>query len=34
VALLDGSVAWRDIKRMNTYRASHLWEADGAFGIW
>jgi prepilin-type N-terminal cleavage/methylation domain-containing protein len=34
VALLDGSVAWRDIQRMQTYRASHLWDADGAFGNW
>lgn len=34
VALLDGSVSWHDIKRMRTYRASHLWEGDGAFGIW
>lgn len=34
VALLDGSVAWRGIKQMKTYRASHLWDADGAFGIW
>ena len=34
VGLLDGSVAWRDIKQMKTYRASHLWEDDGAFGNW
>ena len=34
VALLDGSAAWRDIKRMRAYRASRLWEADGAFGLW
>ena len=34
VALLDGSASWRDIKRMRTYRASRLWEADGAFGLW
>lgn len=34
VALLDGSVSWRDIRQMKTYRASHLWEADGAFGSW
>ena len=34
VALLDGSASWRDIKRMKIYRASHLWEADGAFGYW
>jgi prepilin-type N-terminal cleavage/methylation domain-containing protein len=34
VALLDGSVAWRDIKQMRTYRSSRLWDADGAFGSW
>ncbi len=34
VGLLGGSVSWRDIKRMGTYCASHLWEADGAFGNW
>ena len=34
VALLDGSASWRDIKRMRAYRASRLWEADGAFGLW
>jgi prepilin-type N-terminal cleavage/methylation domain-containing protein len=34
VTLLHGSVAWRDIKQMKTYRASHLWGDDGAFGNW
>jgi hypothetical protein len=34
VALLDGSAAWRGIKQMKPYRASHLWDADGAFGYW
>ena len=34
VALLDGSVSWRDIRQMKTYRASQLWEDDGAFGNW
>ena len=34
VALLDGSAAWRDIRRMKAYRASRLWEAEGAFGLW
>lgn len=34
VALLDGSAAWRDIRKMKAYRASRLWEADGAFGLW
>ncbi|HUS36362.1 MAG TPA: prepilin-type N-terminal cleavage/methylation domain-containing protein [Verrucomicrobiae bacterium] len=34
VALLDGSSAWKPIKKMKAYRASHLWEGEGAFGIW
>jgi prepilin-type N-terminal cleavage/methylation domain-containing protein len=34
VARLDGSAAWRGIREMKTYRASHLWETDGAFGNW
>jgi type II secretory pathway pseudopilin PulG len=34
VGLLDGSSSWRDIKKMRPYRASHLWDADGAFGYW
>lgn len=34
VALLDGSASWRDIRKMGTYRASRLWGADGAFGLW
>ncbi len=34
VGLLDGSVAWRDISRMNTYPASQLWGESGAFGLW
>jgi hypothetical protein len=34
VALLDDSASWRDIRHMTAYRASRLWEADGAFGLW
>jgi prepilin-type N-terminal cleavage/methylation domain-containing protein len=34
VGLLDGSVSWRPISQMRTYRASHLWDTDGAFGNW
>jgi len=34
VALLDGSASWRDIRKMAQYRASRLWEGDGAFGLW
>ena len=34
VGLLDGSASWKPIRQMKAYRASHLWEADGAFGLW
>ena len=32
--LLDGSASWREIKHMKAYRASRLWDADGAYGMW
>lgn len=34
VGLLDGSVSWKAARRMRVYRASQLWETDGAFGMW
>lgn len=34
IGLLDGSASWKPIQRMKAYRASHLWEAEGAFGLW
>jgi len=34
VGLLAGSVAWKDILQMKTYRSSQLWGADGSFGMW
>ena len=34
VALLDGSSGWKPIQKMKAYRASHLWDGDGAFGLW
>jgi prepilin-type N-terminal cleavage/methylation domain-containing protein len=34
VGKLDGSVAWKRLREMRTYRASQLWEGDGAFGMW
>lgn len=34
VGLLDGSAAWKDISRMNLFRASQLWDEAGAFGYW
>ncbi len=34
VGLLDGSVRWKDIRQMKIYRASQIWEMEGAFGVW
>lgn len=34
VGLLSGSVSWKRIARMQTYRSSQLWGADGSFGLW
>jgi prepilin-type N-terminal cleavage/methylation domain-containing protein len=34
VGLLDGSVSWKPINQMRLYRASQLWESEGAFGYW
>ncbi|MBM3838227.1 MAG: DUF1559 domain-containing protein [Verrucomicrobia bacterium] len=34
VGKLDGSVAWKDISRMLSYRGSQLWDEGGAFGLW
>ncbi len=34
ISLLDGSVTWKDIKRMSAYRGSQKWDADGCFGLW
>lgn len=34
VGLLDGSVAWREIKRMQVYRGSQLWEQAGCWAMW
>ena len=34
VGLLDGSVKWKPIKQMRVFRASQLWDQDGAFGLW
>ncbi|PYI89837.1 MAG: hypothetical protein DME26_00120 [Verrucomicrobia bacterium] len=32
--LLDGSVSWKDISRMKSYRGSQIWGEQGAFGLW
>ena len=34
VGLLDGSVRWKDISRMGSYRGSQLWDDAGCFGYW
>jgi type II secretory pathway pseudopilin PulG len=34
VGLLGGSVAWKDIGQMRTYRSSQLWDDSGSFGMW
>jgi prepilin-type N-terminal cleavage/methylation domain-containing protein/prepilin-type processing-associated H-X9-DG protein len=34
VGFLDGSVRWKPVQVMRPYRASQLWEQDGAFGLW
>jgi prepilin-type N-terminal cleavage/methylation domain-containing protein len=34
VALLDGSVNWKPIRKMNRYRGSRLWDESGCFAMW
>jgi prepilin-type N-terminal cleavage/methylation domain-containing protein len=34
VGLLDGSVNWKSISQMNTYRGSRLWGSGGCFAVW
>ena len=34
VGLLDGSVNWKNINRMQSYRSSREWGSEGAFGMW
>lgn len=34
VALLDGSVHWKNIDQMHPYRGSRLWDDSGCFGVW
>lgn len=34
VGLLDGSVAWRNIKDMRIYRGSRLWNDSGCWAAW
>jgi prepilin-type N-terminal cleavage/methylation domain-containing protein len=34
VALLDGSVSWRKVTTMQTYRGSQQWGDDGCWAMW
>jgi prepilin-type N-terminal cleavage/methylation domain-containing protein len=34
LGVLDGSVTWRDVKKMRTYRASQQWDNDGCWAMW
>ena len=34
VGLLDGSVSWKRIRQMDTYRGSQMWDDDGCWAMW
>jgi prepilin-type N-terminal cleavage/methylation domain-containing protein len=34
VGLLDGSVSWKPIGQMKTYRGSQMWEGSGCWALW
>ena len=34
VGLLDGSVSWKKLKSMQTYRGSQMYDADGCWAMW
>jgi prepilin-type N-terminal cleavage/methylation domain-containing protein len=34
IGLLDGSVSWKPIKRMQIYRGSQMYETDGCISMW
>jgi prepilin-type N-terminal cleavage/methylation domain-containing protein len=34
VGKLDGSVAWKDVSKMSSFRGSQLWDDQGCFGLW
>jgi prepilin-type N-terminal cleavage/methylation domain-containing protein len=34
VGLLDGSVSWKPISQMRTYRGSQLWDNSGCWAMW
>jgi len=34
IGMLDGSVAWKSIKKMEIYRGSQQWGDDGCWAMW
>ena len=34
IGLLDGSVSWKKLRSMQTYRGSQMYEADGCWAMW
>ena len=34
VGLLDGSVSWKPIRQMDTYRGSQMWDDSGCYAMW
>ena len=34
VGLLDGSVSWKKLRNMQTYRGSQMYDADGCWSMW
>jgi len=34
VGLLDGSVSWKPIRQMDTYRGSQMWDDSGCYSMW
>ena len=34
LGLLDGSVLWKGIRQMDTYRGSQQWDNDGCWAMW
>ncbi len=34
VGLLDGSVSWKRVQQMSTYRGSQMWDTSGCWAMW
>jgi hypothetical protein len=34
IGLLDGSVSWKKVGKMQTYRGSQLWDNEGCWAMW